>query len=124
MREWSRALRERALQALAGAGLMLALAVLAFVLMATAFQGDRNLRSDDSLGLSSGAGFRDGASNTMTEGQGAELRRGTNDPTSVGVVLGVLLFAGGLTVLGWGARRPRLARVDLEELLADRGART
>lgn len=103
MREWSRDLREAAVRALAGLGLVLALAVLGAVLVSTAVQGDEK---STSVALPSGGAFGEGAAPKLTEANDSELG-GNRNPSQSGVALGVVILVGGIFVLGWGARPKR-----------------
>ena len=106
MREWSRDLREAVVRALAGLGLVLALAVLGAVLVSTAVQGDEKSSSDAAVALPSGGAFGEGAAPKLAEAEDAELS-GTRNPSQSGVALGVVILVGGIFVLGWGARPKR-----------------
>jgi hypothetical protein len=106
MRQWSRDLREAAVRALAGLGLVLALVVLGAVFVSTAVHGDEQGARDNSVALPSGGGFGEGAAPKSAERNEVERSGSRSDPSQGGVVLGVVILVGGIFVLGWGARRP------------------
>ena len=112
MRTWSRDLREAAVRACAGLGLVLALAVLGAVLVSTAAQGDVKSAQDSSVALPSGGAFGEGAAPTLAERTDADLSGGRNGPSQSGVALGVVILVGGIFVLGWGARRPKREQIE------------
>jgi hypothetical protein len=107
MRGWSRGLRDVVVRVLAGAGLVLALAVLGTVLVSTAVHGDE--KGDSSVALRPGGGFGDGAGKVARSSEESELAGHATDPSRLGVLLGVVVLTGGVSVLGWGARRPSKA---------------
>ena len=104
MRTRSRVLREQVIRALAGTGLVLALAVLGAVLVSSAAHGDAKRTNDSSVALAPGAGFGDSVGSDPAPDQ--TTTQGSDDPSWVGILFGVVLLSGGIAVLGWGARRP------------------
>lgn len=105
VRTRSRVLREQLVRALAGTGLVLALAVLGAVLVSTAADGDARATTDSSVALAPGGGMGDSVGSDPAPDQTAT--QGSEDPSWVGILFGVVLLSGGIAVLGWGARRPR-----------------
>ena len=105
MRTWSRDLREAAVRAFAGLGLVLALAVLGAVLVSTAVQAGDKSSSESSVAMPPAGGFGNNAANPTPDD--ATTTQRTQDPSHAGVLLGVFLLTGGVAVLGWGARRPK-----------------
>ena len=103
MRTRSRVLREQVVRALAGAGLVLALAVLGAVLVSSAAHGDAKRTNDSSVALAPGGGFGDSVGDPAPD---QTTTQGSEDPSWVGILFGVVLLSGGIAVLGWGARRP------------------
>ncbi len=116
MQVWSRGMRELAVRALAGISLVLALTVMGALFMASALHGDADHNSDDSLALGAAPRGQGLSAPVATQEQRAARTDDVSDPTRIGVVLGVLVFVGGLGVLAWGARRPEQEDVDLEDL--------
>ena len=111
MRTWSRDLREAAVRACAGLGLVLALSVLGAALVSTAAQGDVKSSQDSSVALPAGGGVQEGAPPKLAD-RDTELTGGRKNPTQSVVALGVVILVGGIFVLGWGARRPKREHIE------------
>lgn len=89
---------------------MLALAVLGAVLVSSAAHGDAKRTSDSSVAFSPGSGFGDSVAPDPASEESAT--QGSEDPSWVGILFGVVLLSGGIAVLGFGAQRPKGAHVE------------